>query len=503
MSHQPGFSLVVAATALTNGIGFKGGLPWPRIPGDMAFFKKITSEEAPPEKMNAVIMGRKTWESIPAQFRPLPDRYNIVISSQSALRDELNAMKNVQACSSFQEAVKTATSSPQIAQVFIIGGGGVYKEAMQSSLCRKIYLTQVLKQYECDTFLSPIDMSRFRVVQNGDVLTEKGVPYQMITLEATNGEAKKTEIVTPQKKNKSIAVPAGTPLSFGSAHEEQQYLDLIKSVIEKGNKRGDRTGVGTLSRFGAQFRFSLGDQFPLLTTKRVFFRGVAEELLWMIRGCTDAKELSTKGVKIWDDNGSRAFLDKNGFHERREGDLGPVYGFQWRHFGAEYKGPDASYEGKGHDQLKEVIDLIKNSPDSRRIVMSAWNAPDVRSMALPPCHVMAQFYVHENKLSCHLYQRSADLGLGVPFNIASYSLLTYLIAHFTGLQPGEFIHSFGDAHVYLNHVEALREQLKRTPRPFPKLKIKSEAKDIFSVQYSHLELVDYNPYPTIKMDMAV
>eukprot|EP00457_Paulinella_chromatophora_P004125 gb/GEZN01004135.1/.p1 GENE.gb/GEZN01004135.1/~~gb/GEZN01004135.1/.p1 ORF type:complete len:517 (-),score=52.92 gb/GEZN01004135.1/:469-1998(-) len=507
-TQKRGFSVVVAATTLSNGIGFKGALPWPPLKGDMAFFKKITSE-APAECINAVIMGRKTWESIPAKFRPLRNRLNIVISSQGKLRHELSTLESVVLCSSFMEAVTVGRSNNKVSEIFIIGGGQIYKEALQSAHCQTIYLTQVLKQFECDTFLPTIDMTRFSVVQTGEISTENGVPYQILTLEAISrgkmAEAKAgdRETATPLKKNKSLASPVGTQLSFAPAHEEQQYLDLIKDIIACGNERGDRTGVGTMSRFGAQFRFSLDGHFPLLTTKRVFFRGVAEELFWMMRGSTDAQQLSSKGIKIWDGNGSRDFLDKSGFADRREGDLGPVYGFQWRHFGAEYKGPDAEYEGKGHDQLEEIIRLIKSNPDSRRIVMSAWNAKDINSMALPPCHVMAQFYVHDKKLSCHLYQRSADLGLGVPFNIASYSLLTYLIAHFTGLTPGEFIHSFGDAHVYANHIEPLREQLKREPRPFPTLRIKPGVKDIYSVQFSDLELEGYKPHGTIKMEMAV
>lgn len=208
-------------------------------------------------------------------------------------------------------------------------------------------------------------------------------------------------------------------------------------------------------------RFSLRDNiFPLLTTKRVFFRGVGEELLWFIKGCTDAKELQAKKVHIWDSNGTREFLDKNGLFDREEGDLGPVYGFQWRHFGAEYKTCHDDYTGQGIDQLNEIINRIKTNPNDRRIIMSAWNVNDIPKMALPPCHCLVQFYVANGELSCQLYQRSADMGLGVPFNIASYALLTYLIAHVTGLKPGDFIHTLGDAHVYSTHVEALKQQVR-------------------------------------------
>lgn len=289
-----------------------------------------------------------------------------------------------------------------------------------------------------------------------------------------------------------------------SSHDEYQYLDLIETIIKRGNKKGDRTGVGTLSIFGAQMRFSLrNDVFPLLTTKRVFMRGITEELLWFIRGSTNARELQEKKVNIWDGNSSRQFLDSMGFTDREEGDLGPVYGFQWRHFGAEYKDMFTDYSNQGIDQLAEVIEKIKTRPDDRRILMCAWNPIDVPKMALPPCHCLVQFYVANGELSCQLYQRSADMGLGVPFNIASYALLTYMIAHVTNLKPGDFIHSLGDTHVYSNHVSALEEQIKRQPRPFPKLKIKRKVSNIEDFKYEDFELEGYNPHPKIEMMMAV
>ncbi|KAB7498886.1 Thymidylate synthase [Armadillidium nasatum] len=287
-------------------------------------------------------------------------------------------------------------------------------------------------------------------------------------------------------------------------HDEDQYLNLIRKILKHGSKKEDRTGTGTLSLFGAQMRFSLREGvFPLLTTKRVFWRGVFEELLWFIKGSTNAKDLSDKGVHIWDQNSSREFLDSLGFTDRDEGDLGPVYGFQWRHFGAPYTNMHADYSGQGVDQLKEVIERIKTKPYDRRIIMCAWNPVDIDKMALPPCHCLCQFYVANGELSCQLYQRSADMGLGVPFNIASYSLLTHMIAHLTGLKAGDFVHTLGDAHVYINHVDALEEQLKRTPRCFPKLVFKREVKSIDDFKMEDLEIVDYKPYPKIQMHMAV
>ncbi|XP_033157481.1 thymidylate synthase [Drosophila mauritiana] len=320
-------------------------------------------------------------------------------------------------------------------------------------------------------------------------------------------------VSTPEKDRsdqKSIALPADNGESPSKQQapvnrDEMNYLDLLRHIIANGEQRMDRTEVGTLSVFGSQMRFDMRNSFPLLTTKRVFFRAVAEELLWFVAGKTDAKLLQAKNVHIWDGNSSREFLDKMGFTGRAVGDLGPVYGFQWRHFGAQYGTCDDDYSGKGIDQLRQVIDTIRNNPSDRRIIMSAWNPLDIPKMALPPCHCLAQFYVSEQRgeLSCQLYQRSADMGLGVPFNIASYALLTHMIAHVTGLKPGDFVHTMGDTHVYLNHVEPLKEQLERTPRPFPKLIIKRQVQDIEDFRFEDFEIVDYNPHPKIKMEMAV
>ena len=292
--------------------------------------------------------------------------------------------------------------------------------------------------------------------------------------------------------------------------EELQYLDLCKRIIEEGEFRPDRTGTGTYSIFAPpQLRFNLRDNaFPLLTTKRVFTKGIILELLWFIAGCTDGKKLSEQGVKIWEGNGSREYLDSIGLTDRREGDLGPIYGFQWRHFGAKYKTCDDDYTGQGVDQLQNVIDKLKTNPYDRRIIMSAWNPADFALMALPPCHIFSQFYVNFPKngkpqLSCLLYQRSCDMGLGVPFNIASYALLTIMIAHICDMEPGEFIHTLGDAHVYKDHVDALKEQISRTPRAFPKLFIKRKVESIDDFKYDDFEIVDYHPHPKIQMKMSV
>lgn len=292
--------------------------------------------------------------------------------------------------------------------------------------------------------------------------------------------------------------------------EEQAYLDLVEKIIAEGEFRPDRTGTGTYSLFAPpQLRFNLSNgTFPLLTTKKVFLKGILHELLWFINGSTDASLLSDKGVKIWDGNGSREYLDSLGLTDREVGDLGPVYGFQWRHFGAQYKDCHTDYTNQGYDQLAQIIHTLKTNPYDRRIILSAWNPPAFKEMALPPCHVFCQFYVNfpkneKPRLSCQMYQRSCDMGLGVPFNIASYALLTYMIAMVVDMQPGDFIHVMGDAHVYSNHVDALKEQLTRTPRDFPKLKILRNVTSIDDFKFEDFKVEEYDPYDPIKMKMAV
>jgi thymidylate synthase len=263
----------------------------------------------------------------------------------------------------------------------------------------------------------------------------------------------------------------------------RQYLDLMKRVLEKGVEKRDRTGIGTLSIFGYQMRFDLADGFPLLTTKKLFTKAIVYELLWFLRGDTNVRWLQEHGVRIWDE-----WADENG-------ELGPVYGHQWRSWPA----PD----GGTIDQIADVVADIKRNPDSRRLMVTAWNPADVPNMALPPCHCLFQFYVADGRLSCQLYQRSADIFLGVPFNIASYALLTMMMAQVAGLEPGEFIHSFGDAHLYLNHIDQAREQLSRKPHPLPTMRINPEVKDIFAFRYQDFRLENYQAHPHIKAEVAV
>ncbi|KAL2129696.1 hypothetical protein VTI74DRAFT_7426 [Chaetomium olivicolor] len=327
-------------------------------------------------------------------------------------------------------------------------------------------------------------------------------------------------------------------------HEEYQYLDLVREILDQGELRQDRTGTGTYSVFAPRpLKFSLNRSgvpiLPLLTTKRVFTKAVIAELLWFISGDTSSTTLSSQGVKIWDGNGSREFLDSLGLTDREAGDLGPVYGFQWRHFGAEYVDAKTDYTGRGVDQLARIVHTLRTNPYDRRLVLSAWNPADMPRMVLPPCHMFAQFYVSypgsrsssqttttkttttttttgntekpKGHLHCQLYQRSCDMGLGVPFNIASYALLTHMLAYACDLVPGSLTHVMGDAHVYLNHVEALQTQLGREPRDFPELDITREAEGrgkkgdgiIDGWKAEDFVIRGYNPHKTIAMEMSV
>jgi thymidylate synthase len=286
--------------------------------------------------------------------------------------------------------------------------------------------------------------------------------------------------------------------------QEQSYLDLLRRIISIDEVRFDRTNEGTLSLFGTQMTFSIQNCFPVITTKKIWLRGIIEELLFFISGKTDTKILEEKGINIWKGNTSAQFL-KNRNLPYREGDMGPGYGHQWRHYGAEYKGCDHDYTGQGIDQLMNLIDGIKNDPFSRRHIINAWDTLNINLMALPPCHCFVQFYVSScgKFLDCMLYQRSADMFLGVPFNITSYCLLNYIIAHFTEKTPRNFIHTIGDAHIYLTHISQVKEQLTREPYPFPSLEIIGDPQTVEDLTYKSFKIIDYKCHPAITGQMAV
>lgn len=278
----------------------------------------------------------------------------------------------------------------------------------------------------------------------------------------------------------------------------EPYLDLLRRILKEGRPRDDRTGTGTIGVFGHQMRFDLRQGFPLLTTKKLHLKSIVHELLWFLRGETRVESLQEVGVRIWDDWATDATTSRFG---RKAGDLGPIYGHQWRNFGAT---PDGDgWAADGVDQIKNLLDQIKKNPNSRRLIITGWNPREADQVALPPCHTLFQFYVQDGTLSCQLYQRSADAFLGVPFNIASYALLTMMIAHVSDLSPGDFVHTFGDAHLYRNHLEQARMQLERAPRALPTMKLNPEVRDLFAFKYEDFTLEGYDPHPHIKAEVSV
>lgn len=461
---------IIAAIDDKCGIGKNGGIPW-NLPADRRHFASVTTGSPPKGKQNAVIMGRVTWESLPR--RPLPNRLNVVVSSQDVQTADVLTAK------SLDEALAQLSRRSDIHQIWVIGGERLYAEAIRHQLFRECVLTHVPGDHECDRHFKPY--GDLRIVS---MPTDDGLDVRRY---------------------------------YPTNHDEDSYLHLLRQLSTRST-RPNRTGIPTRSDFARRLEFRLCDDvdtpvLPMLTTKTVPFRIVAEELFWFLRGGTDARDLQAKNVHIWDGNSTREFLDRRGLATYTPGELGPVYGFQWRHWGAEYipegqRAADHTFAGKGVDQIQRLIDGLKTDPYDRRHIVSAWNVADLSKMALPPCHVFFQFYVEPNEagkpwwLSCHLYMRSADMFLGVPFNIVSYGLLTHLVAQQTGLHAKRFVLTMGDCHVYENHLEAVQTQLARTPRGFPQIEIRARASiDEYTVE--DIVVRQYYPHPAIKAPMAV
>uniref|UniRef100_A0A2P2LQC3 Uncharacterized protein MANES_11G084400 n=1 Tax=Rhizophora mucronata TaxID=61149 RepID=A0A2P2LQC3_RHIMU len=401
------YQVVVAATR-DMGIGKDGKLPW-RLPSDLKFFKEITSTTSDSGKKNAVIMGRKTWESIPVEHRPLSGRFNVVLTRSGSF--DIATAENVVICGSMTSALELLAASPyclSIEKVFVIGGGQILREALNAPACDAIHISEIETGIDCDTFIPPIDSSQFQPWYSSFPIVESNIrfcftTYVRVRASSAESHGQNNDLncdVSSENSKLEVKKFSFLPKLVFERHEEYVYLGLVQNIITNGTWKEDRTGTGTLSKFGCQMRFNLRKTFPLLTTKKVFWRGVVEELLWFISGSTNAKVLQEKGIHIWDGNASRDYLDGVGLKDRKEGDLGPVYGFQWRHFGARYIDMHTDYTGQGFDQLLDVIDKIKNNPNDRRIILSAWNPSDLKLMALPPCHMFAQvccklpFYNH-------------------------------------------------------------------------------------------------------------
>jgi dihydrofolate reductase / thymidylate synthase len=460
---------IIAAISNNNCIGKNGLLPWNNISEDMNRFKEITTNTKNKNKINAVIMGENTWNSLPKKFKPLKNRKNIILSRKIFHRYNTKMINNI------NDALDYCIKNHHIENTFIIGGGEIYKQVINDSRLDKMYITKINKNIDGDIFFPEISLNDFNLIER----TKQK--------ETNDGKINYT-FNTYIKRNK----------------DEEQYLNLLQNIINNGIERNDRTNIGTYSIFGEKLEFDLRYTFPLLTTKKMYWKAIVEELLWFIKGSTNSKELEKKGINIWKGNSSREFLDNRGLTYYSEGDIGPLYSFQWRHFGAEYKGCNENYIGQGVDQLQNIINEIKLNPHSRRLYMSAWNPKDESKMSILPCHISAQFFIDNNYgLYCQMYQRSVDAFLGFPFNIASYALLTNMIAQINNLKPQKLIMCLGDVHIYKNHIEQCKLQLERIPNRFPRIKLNPFITNINDFTFNDINLKDYYYYSPIKANMAI
>jgi dihydrofolate reductase/thymidylate synthase len=497
-------NLVACVTTYKNklALGRHGQLLF-KLKDDMNFFKNLTinslSQNSSLNK-NIVLMGRKTFFSIPIQYRPLSDRINIVLTRDPELIKLSPVPKNLELVKDIyytdMDTFKRIYHKYN-PNVFVIGGSELYNTFL--SQANRLYITQVQTEDGKDV-----------------KFTEGEEPDTFM-----NHFTSDYNLIGMSEKYKGMY--KDTSLSYRVLHyrlsekmtEEYKYLNFMNNIVSNGNCRDDRTKVGTVSVFGNQMRFDISQSIPLMTTKRVPFKTIVEELLWFCRGDTDAKVLQKKGVKIWDGNTSRDFLDNQGLFHYPEGVLGAGYGFQWRFQGAKYSHSfadtsqcDPALIG-GFDQLKYVEDLLKKDPFSRRIVISAWNPSDFDKTALVPCHILIQFYVEEiageKYLSCQFYMRSNDVFLANVFNVVSYSVLTHILAKRHNMKPKEIVYTCGDSHIYSNHIQQVKEQLTRQPRPFPKVVVDDSVKDKdwSEITTDDFELVGYFPHAAIKAQMAV
>lgn len=488
------FSIIVAYDQ-NRGIAKNGKLPWPHHKADMKRFVDITSTTVDPNKVNAVIMGRKTWDSINPRYKPLSNRINVVLTRGNEISDKY--CDNVYTFNDFNVALAALAASPSVERIFVIGGQDLYNLAIYNPMCQMIYTTVFTNTFDADKFFPEVPW------------------FKRISSEKLDDNA----ITEVYQTRLDILSP------------EYQYLNLLHYILTKGDDISEeRTGVGTLSVDGAFMKFpittlnphetllELEYRVPIMTSKTLFTRGVFEELIMFLRGDTNVRELQKRGVKIWDDNTSRKWLDSHNLRDYEVGETGPFYGFQWNFFGADYLGPDARDEHaqdlKGVNQLEKCIQMLKTDPYSRRIVLSAWNPLDLSKMCLPPCHIVYIFKVSPPQegtfgrkiLHCTMLQRSGDMFLGIPFNIFSTTLLTIFMSRAADMLPGNINITISDAHIYKNHITQVTEQLTRTPYVFPILKINAQIDtlgDMRALSWNNIEIKEYHKWPAIKGEMAV
>ena len=453
---------------------------------DLHYFSQVTKGHSLP-KQNILIMGYNTWLSLPK--KPLSERYTIVVTKNHA-----HCLSDVCHKNSLEKAFAHCKEiQSDYGEVFVIGGAMIYQQCVEhySETLNKLYITEIADDWEGNEQSHYFDYS--------PVLSK-------VTNIKQRTERANTRIYDPLTQDycvKSLYLTFTVYQKTSLINKDEfHYLHLLDEVMKQGRLVETRNG-SVKSIFGAKMTFSL-DRFPLLTTKKMGYKTILRELLWFIKGSTNNELLQDKHVHIWDGNSSKAYLESRGL-PYEQNDLGPIYGFQWRHFGAEYKDRYTNYENQGVDQLRWLLNEIKTNPTSRRLILSAWNVRDLDKMALPPCHILSQFYVDQEQgtLSCQLYQRSGDMFLGVPFNIASYAFLTCILAKLTGYKPGKLHHVLGDTHIYEEHDSSVLTQLKRVPKPFPTLTISDSLTDIDSITEDMFTLDEYECYGRLSAPMKV
>lgn len=458
---------IIVAHDKNGGIGINNTLPW-HIKEDMGFFRQITTQTQShnTNKQNCIIMGKNTYNSIPSKFAPLPHRINIILSTSLTNKtnnNNLHIFTNIDHILDYVQKNKK-----NIEKCFIIGGASIYNQFIKLNLISTVYVTIIDYEYKCDAFFNINNYTQF--IKDND-----------------------TKIICRDHKN-DIKVTISFCKYIYNNVEEQNYLNLMKNILTNGVIRNDRTNTGTISLFGESLKYDLrNNQIPLLTSKFVPFRFIVEELLWMISGSTDATKLQEKKIGIWNGNSTREFLDNRKLYHLPVGDIGAGYGHQLRHFGAKYMDCKTDYKNLGIDQIKYVIDLLKNNPTSRRILFSYWNPMMLNDMALPPCHIVYQFYVNTktNELSGCLYQRSSDYFLANNYNAIGLCLWIRIFCHLLGFKPGYATHFFADTHIYLNHIKQCEEQLKRRAYVYPTLNIVGNVNDISHFTYNNFKLINY------------
>jgi thymidylate synthase/dihydrofolate reductase len=499
---MPGPKIELVAAISKNGIiGLNGTLPW-NIPEDLRHFRELTAG-------HVVIMGHNTWTSLPARVKPLPDRINIVLSKEVAMEtlpDNVHWVIDRSRSDEFvpvpPEGLRTLIHRLHVEdpyrRFFVIGGAktyrkffGIFASELVASALHITHVDKVIADADGNaTHFSIPPEYQIASYSVKHMSKEEGCTFQHITY-------------TPKTSEEFNIKPTITA--------DSTYCDLVKDILAHGHQRTDRTGTGTTSVFGRQLRFDISGSIPLLTTKQVPWKAVVKELLWFLRGDTDASKLAADGVRIWDGNTSREFLDSRDLGHLPEGDIGAGYGFQWRHFGGTYQTCKETYDNTiGYDQVAAVLDQLRTDPFSRRIFMSAWNPAALGEMALPPCHVSAQFYVEQlpsgrRLLSCHMYQRSVDTFLGLPFNIMSYATLTHILATLTNMHPKELVISTGDTHIYSDHVEQVKTQCQRIPYSSPLLVVNPDIADkgLEEITVDDFDVVGYFHHGVLKGKMAV